>query len=827
MKDKILVNRAINAGSVKPETVRPFKADHRRITVPAAVLLLILASWSSFFQISTAHAGAYEELASHAESLGLPSPQASNTGSDWQLVPPPPPDTASPMQTGEFNSGELNFWQELGEDTGGSPCRQGLLDSNLCRNFGLVGPEFVRALKNYPDGTLALVEKIGLNLALGKETQLLNIGGNMGNFNIGISGGVRLAGTSIVVTPLGKKEWNTEIMRLIKIWKTRTIIPFNAGRIMRMRNGEIWKLPIVIWAGFAPTVGVGAGPVPVSLNVSFGMSGEHLPTLSLFRAGDRELRLRLRIDQAVMRFIGGGLNISVTPVTVGLDKLDTLLTSKLDSLIRPVASNLPLVGKQAQNAGGFIGHFAAGQIAREFMNYTYASFGVSANERKGKKMMAEYIFDPTDKEQMEALVKLVKAGGFDMPRQLARIASVWSFLPGHNSVDEVSKLQQIQQDWQREHPDMKPSYAGASGYRKDSRGMNLHVPLIVNYNSSHGAAYEKIKEQGGAVRHVNQSFRNTDDNFIDIPWFGKVFKHNQSRSAYVLNTETSSGGVNSPMMVYQQFDGMIRRSERAGRGSLEKINGIMRYAGVMGEGENPSTSLPLDSLQPISSHTARLNGFDLDKVIANVICPNCTSRYRATMVNFSLGLNENAVSDIIAAPCSLILKAFANSLGAGAKELMQKVLSVSKIGEDGAISYLRGDLEKVIDLSVGAFREFRILRSISKMCRTATRIIQDLIKVRTASGWKERAEAIGRLTSGEGKSKLRYGDIMKVLIQLVKPSDIAAEIKYSTNRKEDNRYRNVSLHYSYNGNPDNTAFQGMSGYFRLKDRFSAPAELAD
>ncbi|MFH1619263.1 MAG: hypothetical protein ABIG11_05095, partial [bacterium] len=741
---------------------RLFQAKRSGIAAFAAIFLLVQAFSNFLFEIPAAKAGSYEQLASHAESLNIPSPDASVPDSDWQFVPPPPPDVASPMQTGEFTSDELNFWQYLQEETDIDICRQTLLDPNLCRDFNPVGGGFGRSLKKYPDGTLALVEKIKLNLALGRETQLLNIGGNVGYFNLGITGGVRLEGSSVVVTPLGKKEWYTEIMRLIKVWKTRTVIPFKASRIRKMRNGEIWKVPVVIWAGFSPKAGVGAGPVPVSLNVSFGMSGQHLPTLSLFRAGDKELRLRLRIDQAVMRFVGVGPNASITPVTVGLDKLDTVLTSKLDTLIRPFASGLklPLVGENAQNAGILLGNFGASQLAREFRSYTYACFGISSHGTSGKKMMMEYIFDPTDDKQMAALVRIVKDGGFDMPRKLAQIASGWSLIPWRNNAEDVSKLEQTQREWLKKHPDIQPAYAGVSGYSKKGKGMDLHVPLIVNYNSSRGTRYEKIKSHKGNGVHVNQAFRNSNDNFIELPRFGKIFKHNKSRNAYIINSETESGSVSAPILVYQHLEGMTRRSNRANRSLLKKMDGIMRYAGVMGEGENPAASLPLDSLQPVSTNTALSGGFHLAQVAVDIICPNCTPRYRASMLNFSLAFNENAVRDIIAAPNELVVKAFANSLGTVSGELMRKVLSVSMIRKDGSISHTRRGLEKVIDLSVNAFRRHRILRRISDMCRTATLIIQDLAKIRTAPTWKEQAEAIARLTAGEGESRLRYADIL-------------------------------------------------------------------
>ncbi|MBU2574353.1 MAG: metallophosphoesterase [Elusimicrobia bacterium] len=150
MKDKLLINMAITAGSVKPEAVKPFKANHSRIAVPATVLLLILASWNSFFRISTAHAGAYEELASHAESPGLPSPQASNTGSDWQFVPPPPPDAELPLN-GDVKEIIENLKKEQAPDipaalSSPSEVRQTVppvLRSSLNKNLGGAGFTFV------------------------------------------------------------------------------------------------------------------------------------------------------------------------------------------------------------------------------------------------------------------------------------------------------------------------------------------------------------------------------------------------------------------------------------------------------------------------------------------------------------------------------------------------------------------------------------------------------------------------------------------------------------------------------------------------------------
>ncbi len=677
-------------------------------------------------------------------------------------------------------AGEQNFWDDL---------YTGVSKTDICENIslpieygyeseklGTVTGSANRRFHRYSDNTLALVDEAGLKFEFSAEKPLMELADVGG---VSVVGGIRLEGSSIVIRPLGGSKACGELKQYVNVLKYKTVLPFKAERFAAMKTGEVWKLPITLWTGITPTVSGGYGNVTVS--VELGVEGQRLPSVSLARLSDHELRVRLRIDQARIMTVGGSVGVTIAPVVVGLDNLTAALTSQM--------------GKVASQV-------VAKTIASRFEQYTNASLGLSHSSTKGKKVLLEFTLDPQNKEQMEVLVKLLRDGELKSVSALAKLAAM-TFLPGHNNITDETELVTMQNNWNA-RLGIKPGYSGQNGYHESATEFTLHLPVVTDYTHNSGHNYQTAHTPGSnETVHVNESFRETNHDVIHVPFSGTVMRHNSERTVSVYNNE-ADGKVGAPVMRYEQLEGMIRYSPESARGMLVGVNEIMRYAGTRGEGNNSAASIPVSQIQP--------EGGD--------------GHYKAAFLSFAVLFNEKAVQDIIAAPAELLIKAYANSLDAVNSAIMKKVLSVSTIGADGKIMYKQSAVEKVLGASINAMQEGQnIMDQVNTFCRTATRIVVDLAKIRNASDWKSQSEILSKVMAGDSKSDLKYGDILKVVIQVVEPRDVAAELIYRAERKAASA-DDVSVQYSYN-HEDNPGFAAIDGAIDTMDHFDDAPQLAD
>ncbi len=734
--------------------------------------------------------GVWDSLVKQAQGLSLksedePVPSGPQVPPAWHAVEYETP-----------GAGEQNFWDDL--YTGISKkdaCEDIALPIEYgyeAENLGSVAGSANRRFHRYPDKTLALVDEASLKLELSSERTLLDLAQSAG---VSIVGGVRLEGSSMVIRPLAGKKACSELKQYANILKYKTVLPFRADRFSAMKNGEVWKIPVTLWTGFTPTVSGGYGNVSVS--VSFGVENQRLPSVSISKLSDKELRVRLRIDQARILSVGGSVGVTIAPVTVALDNLTGALTSQLGSVV-----------------GG-----AAGKIiASKFEEYTYASMGLTHSDTKGKKVLLEFVLDPQNKEQMTTLAKLLTNGELKNIGALAKLALGMNFLPGHNSVTDETELQNMQNEWDHKLG-IQPAYAGQNGYHETANDFTIHIPVVSDYDHTTAHNYQTVHTPGSPETiHINQSSRDTAHDLLHIPFVGTVARHNSHREITVFNTEVS-GKVGAPVMVYEQFEGEIRHSESSAREILNGVNDIMRYVGTRGDGGSSSAAIPVDAIQPKTPVT-----YTVDPATGEQT-PSGSPTYKAAFMSFAVMFNEKAVLDIISAPADMIIKAFFNSLDSASSAMMKKVLSVSSVGQDGRIKNKLRDIEKVLGVTMNSQDEQGVMNQVNSFCRTASRLVLDVIKIRTAPDWKTKSELLSRVIAGDSKSDLKYAEILKVFVQLVEPKDVAAELIYQAEKGKKGK-DTVSVQYSFN-HDDNPAFATVDHAKEEAEHFDEPAQLTD
>ena len=127
-------------------------------------------------------------------------------------------------------------------------------------------------------------------------------------------------------------------------------------------------------------------------------------------------------------------------------------------------------------------------------------------------------------------------------------------------------------------------------------------------------------------------------------------------------------------------------------------------------------------------------------------------------------------------------------------------------------------------LRVVAFDQHRDSLDMRRLAATATKLIADLFSVRSAGTSQSQAERFSKLTSGKGKSGLNTSDFLKVVVQMVDPSDVSAYFEVNSRNKKTGKYNNSSQFFNNGkGNFDST----VSEVNEAQNRFADPAELTD
>jgi hypothetical protein len=219
----------------------------------------------------------------------------------------PPPSVSSVTPSAELTG----FWEKLKNGAHDSVCKK----ASLALEKGVKTPDGVfglnggirRAVKKFPDGNLALLDEIKLNLNIVLGRQLATLPTEVGDIGLSVGLSSKLEGKSQVVRPIANKYFCSEAVEWAKFWEIQTVLPATAKRITKVQVGEIWKLPLSMSMSFS--VGAGASVYEaVTISVSAGTSVESKPSVSLRRLDADHLRLRLRLDRLWVR--SAGLSIS-------------------------------------------------------------------------------------------------------------------------------------------------------------------------------------------------------------------------------------------------------------------------------------------------------------------------------------------------------------------------------------------------------------------------------------------------------------------------------------------------------------------------------------
>ena len=589
---------------------------------------------------------------------------------------------------------------------------------------------------------------------------------------LGVSITGLLEGKSQVVRPLESDRYCKELDTLVKLYQIKTVLPTKAKRIVEMKNGEIWKLPIILRLGFGASLGTTINEV-LNVSISAGKTKESKPSVTLYRMDDNNLRLRLRLDRLEVRSVGvSAASIEIPMADIGLINAENKLA--------------------------------------ELVNKRWA--------KEINKYVLEFVLNPNNPEQMANLEKFL-SGDFGIIKRFIEMGLRFN---NFSETDEgASGLGEIEgvADQAGDSIGSGSTFAGSNIYHGHSDNLHVQIPIVHTHDTSWASSYNRYQSlaKEGETMHVQQRTRVSNGSSLNITFVGKVMKYDSQKNVYVINKEDTDGKTTRPVMMYQQYEGFVKQGDGTARHMLEKANSVLRYVGVNGNGTDSENVLPIEGIFPPMPVNP-----DADPYV------NDSKTYKSAVMSFKLLINERGVQDIIFAPAQAIMKAYMNVMREVEAAIIDKVMDLFTINKEGKVDYDYKAVGKRLGVNPTDTYEngTNPLEIVRTLAYTATQVIRDIVSVRNADGWKAQSEQLAKVSAGASKSNLKYEDFLKVVVQLVKPGDVSAEVYVHTDKRVKGE-ADVTQNYQFFNNRDNNFDNTLAEVTQIRERFTDPSELTD
>lgn len=512
----------------------------------------------------------------------------------------------------------------------------------------------------------------------------------------------------------------------------------SAKGLAGMEVGELWLIPVTFQIAIEPFDGAvapaNAGGIqkfhPVAYLAIGGFKTSD-PTIEVYRAGPKEVSLKLHLDSVRGKNAQLGAEIGVIPATdIGTPGLEVLLSALLPDALSPT---LQLFSRQIDSVLG-------------------VQASLSGTNAKGRQVLLEYTLDPTDAAQMELLGKVILG-------DLSALHAIKDFFAVQN-LDSEGKKHDAALKRQAE-------LAGVDDYSTKTRSGGFSLPVL--FGLSRGAVWSEdhYEMRSPAVRAIDswEVERQAGHGYVNLPLFGSVINSSRASGTQVLVDSSDAAGAvkGKPYLVYTQEYGLLRASQSAIIKAVAHADAALGGVGG-GDEANPVTRLP-------------------DEVRA---APN-EGRYHKGYMDLSLILGPEAIAKVLAASAAEVIRAFDRTLKGSSRALFDFILKVARIEDDGRILFDRKTLSSYSAYRTAADEDERdwLYSLACRLGRTATRLVSDLRDLRAVSDLPQlQAQALFRLASGQGSTgrswwkegKVSRDDFREIALQLVSPQDVSGDV---------------------------------------------------
>ncbi|NNN04662.1 MAG: hypothetical protein HKL90_02050 [Elusimicrobia bacterium] len=675
----------------------------------------------------------------------VPARCAPDDDTDWApvAVPAPGPVAAPATAAGGFAApGRFTFAQKMRDHVLDQICR----NLNLQHDFSVGGPDLSgsgftvsRTLATYPDNTLAVVDDEQLVVSWSHALSRALGGDGAASKSISLSASVE--GDSMVVRPLGSDTKTCdEVGRLLRLVDIKTVFPLDAKRIAAMQLGELWRVPLTL------TYSEGLSASDADASLSFGRSNSGVSSLTLYRVADDQVRMRFRIDHVVVYSRSLGVTQAFPAATF------------------------------AANAKNILLRLLEGQVAGQFDRYTSAWLTFGRSSTDGARIMMEFVVDPRDPVQAEAMAVAMK-GDFRQLTVMAGRMSTFRDADGRALKDYAGL---------RDANDKTlggTTYSATDEYKNEARSFSLSLPVFITHNASALFGNDRITDAGGEFRfYAGNQGRSSE--FLDAPFIGALVKDSSQRDVSAVTHAAPGQAQGDPIVVYSRNQGYFGEPASRARETLADFNGVLKLVGARRGVVRPKTVLPIDALVPPSPVMGREPSIDGSLFL-------------------TLVFDQKAVRDMLAAPPAAVRAAVVAAVGPGERPFVDWLIAHGKL-RDGALPQDAND-------------HMSPAGELETLSRQTTGLLADLAAARGAKTNQERAQAVARMIAG-GKSGLAYEDVLRVLVQFVDPMDLTSDFVASLNLKT------ADSHLFLKGRQDVPTLKASGD---VQARFAEPSKLID
>lgn len=656
--------------------------------------------------------------------------------SDWTAFVPPASSTgtvAAPTTSeGGFGTPDrTRLDQQLKRGVLDQICRQAQIPLNYDfgkGDFSGSGVGVSRYLRTDVDNTIDIVDDEKLRVSFA-HTIAEAVGRTGATASIGLGGAIE--GHSMVVRRTGTKQSCEELKRLVDFRDVKTVLPATAERISKMALGELWRVPFTL----TYSQGIGAGDSGAdgdAVTVSMGRSDAGTASMTLYRIADDKIRFRFRIDHVVVHSASLGLTETYPGVLYAASARNILL------------------------------RFTEKEIANQLARYTSAWMMFGRSSADGKMILMEFVVDPRDPAQAEALARAIR-GDFE---ELVRFSYKMSTFQVQSTMKDYLALRE------KDASMLGPStYAASDEYKSKVRSFSINIPFFISHNATTLFGDDKVHRytDAGGEFHFYRADKSKTNSYFDAPFVGPLVKDNAQRDVEAVTFAPKGGASGDPIVVYLRNQGYFREGVSSVREPIQELNKVLAAAGAQRGADGHRLILPLDALVPPPAPLPpTAPGYEGQ--------PRAESGNWKGMLSFTLVFNQKAVRDILAAPTDEVLRAFSASLDAADKPLMDWLIANGKMGKKNelAFNWHAADAAFPAD-SRNEPGQTRPANTISTLSRHAAELLTDLAAARDAKDNEGKAEALARMIGGRGKSDLAYEDSLRVLIQLVDPMDLSGD----------------------------------------------------
>lgn len=584
-----------------------------------------------------------------------------------------------------------------------------------------------RQFFRYPNGDVAINDQLELKLDTGYSLAWVWKAEKALGFFVGGS----IDGQTLVTRPIHGADSCKALKRFYDPLDFKMVVPLNAKRLSRMDVGELWIIPMTFQIAFEP-VDAGDAPawtgrfkgLPSAAYLSIGASRTSDPTITVYRAGPREIRLKLHLDRVAGFSVQAGGMVGAIPATdIGTPGLETLLSRVLPTLL---PSDLLLFSRQIDSILG-------------------GTFSASYAKNKGQQVFLQYTLDPQDPAQMELLVRAIR-GDLSVLRALKDFVSIGGDASSPAMSSDLSGMRQRQDAVLKSVAEL----AGIDDYKNSSAGMSLSLPVVFSYSGGTTRSQDHYVMQAPQARDIYsyKLQKQSTVGFVNFPMVGSLISHSRARGTQVLLD--AGAARNLPYLVFTQEWGLLRARGSAAQKAVAQADGLMSEIGTDSSAEEP-TGLPQEMLDAVAGRS-----------------------YHKGYMDLALVLGPEAVGKILSASTTAALDAFKDTLNSLDSGLFGYILQRGDIAADGRVSISRKELAGYAPYSHGDERDQDDIVGLAwQVCRRASKFLKDLAAAREASGQRQ-AQALFKLASGKGS--LSRDDFMKIALRLVSPQDVSGDV---------------------------------------------------